>query len=279
MRFIGLLRAKGACEQRASRNICRPGFAERAHKGEQYRTCGERDRGACVAYDMAACVHDEGARSQYRFNLLKEEGTFLTTRNHARGGSVQDEGGAFDLCRQRRDAGMVRRALGRDKGSACRPYSQPSHRDASNSEFMGSPQSRPQGRSIELCQRAFGLVETSDQEKTPNLEMLRVRGVRPIAVRLECRLRGVERLGGKAQVAGDECNLGFGNDAPRTSYRLFGTKSARRPSQQSLRSNKVAELGHRDAAKRQSRRIVAQSDPLQCTERVALRQCMRCASD
>src|SRR5215471_6371935 len=109
--------------------------------------------------------------------------------------------------------------------------------------------------------------------------MLRVRGVRPVAVPLECRLRGVERLGGKAQVAGDECNLGFGNDAPRTSHLLFRSKSARRPSQQSLRSNEIAELGHRNAAKRKSRRIVAQSDPLQRAEGVARCQCTRCSSD
>src|SRR5262249_54096394 len=68
-------------------------------------------------------------------------------------------------------------------------------------------------------------------------------------------------------------------DAPRTSHRLFRAKSARRPSQQSLRSNELAELGHRDATKRQSRRIVAQSDPLQCAEGVARCQCTRCGSD
>src|SRR6516164_4966098 len=109
--------------------------------------------------------------------------------------------------------------------------------------------------------------------------MPRVRGVRPVAVPLEHRLRSVERLDGKAQIAGDECNLGFGNDAPRTGHLLFRAKSARRPSQQSLRSDEIAELGHRDAAKRKSWRIVAQSDPLQRAEGVARCQCTRCGSD
>jgi hypothetical protein len=57
---------------------------------------------------------------------------------------------------------MARGALGLDKCSACRLDPQASHRDACDHEFMGSPQSRRQGRSIVLCQRALGLVEAPD---------------------------------------------------------------------------------------------------------------------
>jgi hypothetical protein len=174
---------------------------------------------------------------------------------------------------------MTRGTLGLDKRSARRLDPQVPHRDPRDREFVGSPQSRRQGRGIELRQRAFGLVEAPDQQKTANLEMPRVRGVRPVAVPLERRPRSIERLGGPAQVARDECNLGFGNNAPRAGHRLFRAKGARRPSQQSLRSNEVADLGHRDASKRQSRRIITQSDPLQCAQGVARCQCMRCSSD
>ena len=41
---------------------------------------------------------------------------------------------------------------------------------------------------------------------------------------------------------------------------------ARRPSHESLRANEIAELRHRDAAKRQRRRVIAQGDPVQCAE-------------
>jgi hypothetical protein len=41
-------------------------------------------------------------------------------------------------------------------------------------------------------------------------------------------------------------------------------RSRRRTSR--YRSNEIAELRHRDASKRESRRVVAQSDRLQCTE-------------
>src|SRR2546429_4508896 len=76
-----------------------------------------------------------------------------------------------------------------------------------------------------------------------------------------------------ARVARVECGLGMGVYAPRAGYRLFRTEGARRTSQESLRSNEVAELRHRNASKRQSRRIVAQGDPLQCAEGIT--RCQR----
>jgi hypothetical protein len=98
-------------------------------------------------------------------------------------------------------------------------------------------------------------------------------------VPFERHARRVERLGGPAQVAQDERNLGFGNNAPGTGHRLFRAKGARRLSQQSLRSHEIAELSHGDAAKCQSRRIIAQSDPLQCAEGVPGCERMRCGID
>ena len=211
---------------------------------------------------MTACIHDERSRRQQRFNLVKPEEPFVTGRNQARGRRVQDKGSAFDLCQQRRDARKACGTLGLDKRIARRFRPQAPHRDPRDHELVGSPQSRRQGRGIELRQRAFSLVELSDQQKTPNLEMLRVRGVRPVAIPLKRRLRLIERFGGPAQIARDESNLSFGNDTPRAGYRLFGAKGARRFSQQSLGPNEVAELSHRNASKRQRRRVVAQSDPL-----------------
>jgi hypothetical protein len=49
---------------------------------------------------------------------------------------------------------------------------------------MDSPQSRRQRRGIELRQRVLRLVEASDQQKTPNLEVPRVGSVRSVAVPL-----------------------------------------------------------------------------------------------
>ena len=51
----------------------------------------------------------------------------------------------------------------------------------------------------------------------------------------------------------------------------FGPK-ARAASKERLCANKIAELRHGDAAQRQRRRVVAQSDELQCAERIARRE-------
>jgi Bacterial extracellular solute-binding proteins, family 3 len=81
------------------------------------------------------------------------------------------------------------------------------------------------------------------------------------------------------QVARDGRNLGFRDDAPRAGHGLFHTECTRSTSQEGLRSNEIAELRHRDASKRESRRVVAQGDPLQCAEGVARRECTRRGSD
>jgi DNA-directed RNA polymerase specialized sigma24 family protein len=57
------------------------------------------------------------------------------------------------------------------------------------------------------------------------------------------------------------------------------TEGPRSTSQEGLRSNEIAELRHRDASKRESRRVVAQGDPLQCAEEITRRECTRCGSD
>src|SRR5713101_5783375 len=106
-----------------------------------------------------------------------------------------------------------------------------------------------------------------------------MRGVYPVAVLFERRPRRVEHLRRPAQVARDKRDLGLGDDAPRPGHGLFRTEGTRSPSQESLRSNEIAELRHRDASKRESRRIVAQGDSLQCAEGITRCECTRRSSD
>ena len=54
----------------------------------------------------------------------------------------------------------------------------------------------------------------------------------------------------------------------RAGHGLFRTEGARGTSQKRLRSNEIAELRHRDASKRERRRVVAQGDPVQGAERI-----------
>ena len=221
---------------------------------------------------MTARVHDEGVRPQQRFDLIEQEESLLTTRNQARRRRVQDKGCAFDLRGQRRDACLACRARGPSDRSARRLRPEASHRDPRNHQLVGGPRRGRQGRGVERGERTLGLVEAPDQEEAPDLEVPRIRGVHPVAVRFERRPRCVERLRRPAQVARGERDLGLGDDTPRAGHGLFRTEGARRTSHESLRSNEIAELRHCDASKCQRRRVVTQGDPVQCAERIARRK-------
>ena len=266
MRFIGVLCSECPRDERAPRHVSGPRLAQRACEREQHRTPCERDHRACVTHDMAARVHDERPRRQQRFNILEQEESLVATRNQARRGRVQDEGCAFDLRRQRRDICGARGALGPSERRARRLRPKASHRDPRNDQLVGGPRRGREGRRVELGERKLGLVEAPDQEEAPDLEMPRMRGVHPVAVLFERRPRCVERLRRPAQVARDERDLGLGDDTPRAGHGLFRTEGARRTSQESLRSNEIAEPRHRDAAQRERRRVVAQRDPVQGAE-------------
>src|SRR5207245_11632758 len=60
--------------------------------------------------------------------------------------------------------------------------------------------------------------------------------------------------------------------APLAGHGCSGTAGSCCTSQEGLRSTEVAELRHGDASKRESRRVIAQGDPLQCAEGIARRE-------
>src|ERR1700728_2058417 len=112
------------------------------------------------------------------------------------------------------------------------------------------------------------LLQAADKDETPDLKISRMCGVQPVAVLFERRPRSFERCRTPAQVARGKCDLGFGDDAPSTCHGFPWTEGICGFSQEFLRACKLTELRHRDAAQREGRRIVAQSNPLQCAERV-----------
>jgi len=279
VRFVSVLCTECSLDERISRQVSGPRFAERTRKREQHRTPCERDHSVVAAYDMTACVHDKRPGLQHRFNLLKPNELLLAMLNQARGGRVQDEGCAFHLRHQRRDARLARGALGPSKRSARRLDPNASHRDPRNGQFVGGPRRRRERRRIERGQRMLGLVETANEQKAPDLEMPRMRGVHPVTVFFERRPRHVERLRRPAQVARYERDLGLGDDTPRAGHGLSGTEGARRALQESLRAREIAELRHRDAAKRERRRIIAQANPLQYAKEVTRGESPRRSGD
>ena len=59
----------------------------------------------------------------------------------------------------------------------------------------------------------------------------------------------------------------------------FGAEGTGSPSQERLRPDEIAELCHRDASKRERKRIVAQSDTLQCAQWITCREQTRRSRD
>jgi hypothetical protein len=82
----------------------------------------------------------------------------------------------------------------------------------------------------------------------------------------------VKHLRRPAQVARDKRDLGLGDHTPRPGHGLFRTEGAARSSQENLRSNEIAEPSHRDASKRERRRVLAQGDPVQCAQGITRRE-------
>jgi hypothetical protein len=136
-----------------------------------------------------------------------------------------------------------------------------------------------EGRGVELGEPTLGLVEVPDQEQAPDLEIARMGGVHPIAMRFERRPRCVQGLGRPAEIARGERDLGLGHDAPCARHGFFRAEGAHRASHESSRSTEIAELRHRDAPKRQRRRVVAQGDPVQCAEGITRRERTRRGRD
>jgi hypothetical protein len=136
------------------------------------------------------------------------------------------------------------------------------HRDPCDNEFMGGSRRGRQRRRVEPGEHTLGLVEAADQEQAADRELSCMRGVDPVSVLFQRCPRCVERRRGPGEVARDQRNLGLGDDTPGAGHGLVRTEGARRTSQESLRSNEIAELRHRDAAKRERRRVVAQGDPV-----------------
>ena len=125
-------------------------------------------------------------------------------------------------------------------------------------------------RSVSVCSAS---ARRPIRTQPPELQIARMRGIDAVAVRVERRPRSVERLRRPAEVARDEGDLGLGDDASRTRHRLLRPEGARRTSQESLRTNEVAKLRHRDAAKRQRRGVITQGDALERAEGITRCEC------
>ena len=126
--------------------------------------------------------------------------------------------------------------------------------------------------SIEVSKRPLGLVKPPDQDQAPNREIPRIRSVEAVSVRFQRSARRVERLRRPAQITRGQCGFSLGDDASRAGHHLLRTEGTRGTAEQGLGPNQIAKLRHGNAAESESGRVVAESDPLQCSERIARRE-------
>jgi len=175
--------------------------------------------------------------------------------------------------------GVARCSLGPRERGARHLRPEATHRDAGDHQLVGSPRRGRKGRGVKLNERALSFVDAPDQEEAPDLEIPRVGGVDAIAVLFERRARSVERPCGPAQIPRTERDLGLGNHAPCSGHDLSRAEGTHGATQENLCSNEIAELSHRDASKRESGRVVAQGDPLQCAQGITRSECTRRGSD
>ena len=273
MRFIGALRSECPRDERVPRHVSGPRFAQRSCEREQHRTLCERNHRACVTHDMTARVHDECFRRQQRFDVLEQEESLPATRNQARSGRVQDEVCTFDLRRQRRDACVARCALGpsersarrlRPRGVESRSPRPPTRGRSSTREGRARGRARRAYARPRRCARSGGGAGPRD-----NAHARRLPGRRALRASPAPRRAPSQASQGRARRARSRLR----DDTPRAGHGLLRTEGTRSTSQQSLRSNEIAELRHRNASKRERRRVVAQGDPLQCAEGITRRQC------
>ncbi len=96
-----------------------------------------------------------------------------------------------------------------------------------------------------------------------------MRGVHGIAVRFERSARGIEPVRGPGQIARNQRNFRFRDDAARPRHGLARAKCTRRRAQQFARARMLAQLGQCDAAQCETRCVFAQRYQLQCADGVA----------
>lgn len=181
-------------------------------------------------------------------DLCEQQRTLLAPGDQTGRRRVENEICAFDFGRERRDAcklGCASRAAER-RARDFRP--QAPKCDACDHELVDDLRGRRERRSAEPGHRELGLVEAPDEKKAASLDVTCMGGIDEIATTFERGPRRRERLRRPVQVAQDERDLGFGNDASCARDGLFRTEGACGAPQQRLGPREIAELRHCDAA-------------------------------
>jgi len=256
-------------DERASRHVSRPRFAQRAAR----RTTPDasRARSPCLlTHDRRQASTTSALDASNASTSSSIEESLLATRDSERAAGVFSTRDA--LSTSAISAGMPawRAARSARASAAARCFSSAGLATRCPRRPARGPLATRAARPrVELGEPTLGLVEAPDQEEPPDLEIARMRGVHPVAVLFELRARC-----GRAP-----CQASPGR-AKRARFRPRRRRTSRAPGPLSaearaalrtsvLARNEIAELRHRDGRVAQRWRVVAQGDPVERAERIA----------
>src|SRR5262245_34044619 len=173
------------------------------------------------------------------------------------------------------DLGLERRNSGTGSGASCTLQRWPRHARSSATEGdleldQGGDRFEVRGEaSLDGREGPLGRVDPSEEEEQPDLEEPGVPRVLPVAVCVEDPERLPQCAGRPAEVPSGEGELRLGGEAARPVEALPGTERASGPPEKLPGLRQIPELGHRDPAQREGRRVVPESDPLEGTQGIA----------
>ena len=281
MRLVGSARPEDALDEAIAGDVGRPGFCEGADQSEQDRASGERDTASRTANRAPAGIDDEVAGREQGLDLIQADRAYHAGANEASRRRRQGAAGATDLGDQGRDAGGDGGSVGAvERGRGVR-HPDTAERELAAGELDPGCERRRRigGGDVDRGERLLGGFELADEELAARPDQAGVERVGAIAERVERLRGGVERARRPAQVARGERDLGLGDLAAGLGESLSGAEAARGAPQELARPLVVAELGHRDTAQGERRRVVAQRDALERTERITGRQRARGRGD
>jgi hypothetical protein len=221
-----------------------------------------------------AAIHDEIARGEEGFDFIEADHANHTRSDETRRRRGQGASSPTDFGEQGRDAGgdggsvsAVERGCGvRDSDATKREFGArkfgPSHKR--RGKGGGGP--------INRRQRVLRSLELADEELAARADQPGVKGIGVVAECVERLHGGIEPGHPPGQIASGEGNLGLGYLATSLGEAFATAKGAGGALQELARSLVVAELGHGNAAQGERRRVVAQRNAFERTERITGRQ-------
>jgi hypothetical protein len=270
VRLIGHAGVEGALNKKGARDIGRPRRGESTNECEQDGTSGERDIASRTANRTPAAIDDEVAGGEQGLDFTQADWPDHTGSNESSRRGRQGTLGPANFGDQSRDAGgdggsmsAVERECGlRDSDVAEREFS------TSKLGPGGERRRHVGGDKINCGQSFLGGLKLTDKELAACPDEAGVERIGAVTERVEHLGGGIEPVHRPCQIARGKRDLRLGHLATGPGQSFASSEAARGAAQELARPLVVAELSHRNAAQGERRRVVAQRDALERSERI-----------